>query len=307
MLSKRHLSRLVHEGHVDDWDDPRLPTLRGLRRRGYPPAAIRDFARRIGVTKRDNTVEFAMLEHFAREVLNRTAERRMAVLRPLKLVIKNYPPDQVEHLEAVNNPEDAGAGTRAVPFTRELFIERDDFMENPPRKFFRLAPGREVRLRYAYFVTCREVVRDATGAIEELHCTYDPESRGGNAPDGRRVKATLHWVSARHARPADVHLYHPLFLEADPRGGGDAFEHLNPTSREELHDCMVEPAVADLTVGTTVQFERQGYFCLDTASRPGRLVLNRTVALRDSWAKVARRNPRRTDDDRGTGPRPTRV
>jgi glutaminyl-tRNA synthetase len=290
VLSKRRLSRLVDEGHVGDWDDPRLPTLRGLRRRGYPPEAIRDFASRIGVTKRDNTVEFAMLEHCAREVLNRTAERRMAVLRPLKLVIENYPPDRVERLNAVNNPEDAGAGTRTVPFTRELFIERDDFMEDPPRKFFRLAPGREVRLRYAYFVTCRDVVRDATGAIVELRCTYDPETRGGNAPDGRKVKATLHWVSARHARPADVHLYGPLFLEADPGSDGDAFDHLNPQSREILRDCKVEPAVADLAPDTTVQFERQGYFCLDRSSGPDRTVLNRTVALRDTWAKVARRN-----------------
>ena len=290
VLSKRRLSRLVDEGHVNDWDDPRLPTLRGLRRRGYPAEAIRDFARRVGVTKRDNTVEIAMLEHCAREVLNRTAERRMAVLRPLKLVIDNYPPDQVEHLDAVNNPEDAGAGTRTVPFARELFIERDDFMEDPPRKFFRLAPGREVRLRYAYFVTCREAVRDATGAIIELRCTYDPETRGGNAPDGRRVKATLHWVSARHARPADVHLYGPLFLEAEPGSDGDAFDHLNPQSREVLHDCQAEPAVAELAPDTTVQFERQGYFCLDRSSGPDRLVLNRTVALRDTWAKVARRN-----------------
>ena len=289
VLSKRRLSRLVDEGHVDDWDDPRLPTLRGLRRRGYPAEAIRDFARRIGVTKRDNTVEIAMLEHCAREVLNRTAERRMAVLRPLKLVIENYPPDRVEHLDAVNNPEDAGAGTRTVPFTRELFIERDDFMEDPPRKFFRLAPGREVRLRYAYFVTCREAVRDATGAVVELRCTYDPETRGGNAPDGRRVKATLHWVSARHARPADVHLYGPLFLEADPGSDGDAFDHLNPQSREVLRGCQLEPSVAELAPDTTVQFERQGYFCLDRSSGPDRLVLNRTVALRDTWAKVARR------------------
>jgi len=290
VLSKRRLSRLVDEGHVEDWDDPRLPTLRGFRRRGYPPEAIRDFARRIGVTKRDNTVEFAMLEHCAREVLNRTAERRMAVLRPLKLVIENFPPDQVDHLEAVNNPEDPTAGTRTVPFTRELFIERDDFMEDPPRKFFRLAPGREVRLRYAYFVTCREVVRDDTGAIVELRCTYDPETRGGNAPDGRKVKATLHWVSAPHARTADVHLYGPLFLDADPGNDGDAFDHLNPSSREILSNCRVEPAVADLSGGTTVQFERQGYFCLDQTSRPDGLVLNRTVALRDTWAKVARRH-----------------
>ena len=290
VLSKRRLSRLVDEGHVEDWDDPRLPTLRGFRRRGYPPEAIRDFARRIGVTKRDNTVEFAMLEHCAREVLNRTAERRMAVLRPLKLVIENFPPDQVDHLEAVNNPEDPTAGTRTVPFTRELFIESDDFMEDPPRKFFRLAPGREVRLRYAYFVTCREVVRDDAGAIVELRCTYDPETRGGNAPDGRKVKATLHWVSAPHARTADVHLYGPLFLDADPGSDGDAFDHLNPSSREILSSCRVEPAVADLSGGTTVQFERQGYFCLDQTSRPDGLVLNRTVALRDTWAKVARRN-----------------
>ena len=292
VLSKRRLSRLVEEGHVDDWDDPRLPTLRGLRRRGYPAEAIRDFARRIGVTKRDNTVEFAMLEHCAREVLNRIAQRRMAVLRPLKVVIENYPEDKVDHLDAVNNPEDAAAGTRPVPFTRELFIERDDFMEDPPRKFFRLAPGREVRLRYAYLVTCREVVKDAAGNVVELRCTYDPETRGGNAPDGRRVKGTLHWVSGQHALPAKVHMYGPLFLCSDPASEGNAFDHLNPTSREVLSGCMAEPAVADLPPGTTVQFERQGYFCPDRDSRPDRLVMNRTVALRDSWAKMTRRDQR---------------
>ena len=289
VLSKRRLSRLVDEQHVDDWDDPRLPTLRGLRRRGYPPEAIRDFARRIGVTKRDNTVEFALLEHCAREVLNRTAERRMAVLRPLKLVVENYPADEVDRLAAVNNPEDAAAGTRQVPFARELFIERGDFMEDPPRKFFRLAPGREVRLRYAYLVTCRDVVKDATGEIVELRCTYDPDSRGGNAPDGRRVRGTLHWVSAQHALPAEVHQYGPLFLDSEPGADADPFEHLNPASRERLDGCKVEPALADLAAGTTVQFERQGYFCLDRTSRTDRLVLNRTVALRDSWARTVQR------------------
>ncbi len=289
VLSKRRLSRLVDEQHVDDWDDPRLPTLRGLRRRGYPPEAIRDFARRIGVTKRDNTVEFALLEHCAREVLNRTAERRMAVLRPLKLVVENYPADEVDHLAAVNNPEDATAGTRQVPFARELFIERDDFMEDPPRKFFRLAPGREVRLRYAYLVTCRDVVKDAAGEIVELRCTYDPDSRGGNAPDGRRVRGTLHWVSAQHALPAKVHQYGPLFLDAELGTDADPFEHLNPASRDRLDGCKVEPALADLALGTTVQFERQGYFCLDRTSRSDRLVLNRTVALRDSWARTVQR------------------
>ena len=291
VLSKRRLSRLVDEQHVDDWDDPRLPTLRGLRRRGYPPEAIRDFARRIGVTKRDNTVEYALLEHCVREVLNRTAERRMAVLRPLKLVVENYPVDEVDHLAAVNNPEDAAAGTRQVPFTRELFIERDDFMEDPPRKFFRLAPGREVRLRYAYLVTCRAVVKDAAGEIVELRCTYDPASRGGNAPDGRRVRGTLHWVSAQHALPAEIRQYGPLFLDADPGAGADPFEHLNPSSCERLAGCRVEPALADLAPGTTVQFERQGYFCLDRTSRSDRLVLNRTVALRDSWARTLQRRP----------------
>ena len=291
VLSKRRLSRLVDEQHVDDWDDPRLPTLRGLRRRGYPPEAIRDFARRIGVTKRDNTVEYALLEHCVREVLNRTAERRMAVLRPLKLVVENYPVDEVDHLAAVNNPEDTAAGTRQVPFTRELFIERDDFMEDPPRKFFRLAPGREVRLRYAYLVTCREVVKDAAGDIVELRCTYDPDSRGGNAPDGRRVRGTLHWVSAQHALPAEIRQYGPLFLDADPGAGADPFEHLNPSSCETLADCRVEPTLADLAPGTTVQFERQGYFCLDRTSRSDRLVLNRTAALRDSWARTLQRRP----------------
>ena len=244
------------------------------------------------MTKRDNTVEFAMLEHCAREVLNRSAQRRMVVLRPLKLVIENYPQEKVEYLDAINNPEDAAAGTRLIPFTRELFIERDDFMEDPPRKFFRLAPGREVRLRYAYLVTCREIVKDADGTIVELRCSYDPDTRGGNAPDGRRVKGTLHWVSARQALPAEVHLYGPLFLQPDPGSEGDAFDYLNPTSREVLTGCMAEPAVADLSSDTTVQFERQGYFCPDRDCRPGQLVLNRTVALRDSWAKMARRDQR---------------
>ncbi len=296
VLSKRRLSRLVEEGHVDGWDDPRLPTLKGLRRRGYPPAAIREFVRRIGVTKRDNTVESALLEHCAREVLNRTANRRMAVLRPLRLVVENYPADTVEHLEAVNNPEDPASGTRRVPFARELYIEQDDFMEDPPRKFFRLAPGREIRLRYAYLVTCRDVVRDASGEITEIRCTYDPDTRGGNAPDNRRVRGTLHWVSAQHAVAARVHLYGPLFLCPDPGTADDAFAQLNPSSREVLAGCRLEPGLADLALGTTVQFERQGYFCLDRTSRPDHLVVNRTVALRDSWARAVEKDPRRSGD-----------
>ncbi len=296
VLSKRRLDRLVREGHVDGWDDPRLPTLRGLRRRGYPPAAIRDFVRRIGVTKRDNMVELAMLEHCAREVLNRTADRRMAVLRPLKMVVENYPSDLVEHLEAVNNPEDRTAGTRLIPFARELYIEQDDFMENPPRNFFRLSPGREVRLRYAYLVTCRDVVKNASGEIVELRCTYDPDTRGGQAPDSRRVRGTLHWVSAQHALSATVRLYRPLFLCPDPGGAdGSACDWPDPSSEEVLDGCRIEPVLAELTPDTTVQFERRGYFCLDRTSRPGHLVMNRTVALRDSWNRTERQNARSTE------------
>ena len=290
VLSKRRLIQLVREGHVSGWDDPRMPTLRGLRRRGVPPAALRDFAHRIGVAKAHNVVEVALLEHCVRELLNKTAERRMAVLRPLKLVIENYPEGKSEELEAVNNPEDETAGSRKVPFSRELFIEREDFMEDPPKKFFRLAPGREVRLRYAYFVTCREAVKDASGEVVELRCTYDPETRGGDAPDGRKVKATLHWVSAAHGVPGEVRLYDHLFTRPDSGAaggvGGDVLDDLNPDSLVTLADCRLEPSLAAAAVGEPLQFERQGYFCLDPDATRERPVFNRTVGLRDTWARI---------------------
>ena len=286
VLSKRRLIRLVRDGHVRGWDDPRMPTLAGLRRRGIPPAAIRDFAGRIGVTKNDGLVEVGLLEHCVRELLNRTAERRLGVLRPLKVVIEDYPEGETEALEAINNPEDASAGTREVPFSREIYIERDDFMEAPPRKFFRLAPGREVRLRYAYLITCREAVKDSTGEVIELRCTYDPASRGGNAPDGRKVKATLHWVSAAHAAPAEVRLYDHLFTRPDPGADADILDDLNPNSVVTLHGCRLEPSLSEVPVGEPVQFERQGYFCLDPDSTPGSPVFSRIVQLRDTWAKI---------------------
>ncbi len=286
VLSKRVLLRLVNEGHVRGWDDPRMPTISGLRRRGFPAEGIRDFAAMIGVAKADSVVEVGMLEHAVRDVLNRTAYRRFAVLRPLKVVIENYPDGQVEEMDVANNPEAASAGTRRVPFTRELWIERDDFMEDPPAKFFRLAPGREVRLRAAYFVTCREVVKDAAGEIVELRCTYDPATRGGDAPDGRRPKATLHWISAGHAVPAEVRLYDHLFARPDPGAEGDLFADLNPDSETVLQGAFVEPSLAATPAGETVQFERLGYFCPDADSVPGRLVFNRTLTLKDTWAKV---------------------
>jgi glutaminyl-tRNA synthetase len=286
VLSKRKLLQLVNERHVGGWDDPRMPTLSGLRRRGYPPAGLRVFAERIGLAKRDSVVEVEMLDHCVREVLNREAPRRMAVLRPLKLVIENYPEGQVEQLDAVNNPEDAAAGTRKLPFSRELWIEREDFMEEPPKKFYRLAPGREVRLRYAYFVTCTRVVKDAAGEVVELRCSYDPATRGGDAPDGRRPKATLHWVSAAHAIEAEVRLYEHLFTREDPGADGDFLADINPRSLETLAGCKVEPSLGETPVGSTVQFERLGYFCPDPDSRPGRLVFNRTVTLKDTWAKL---------------------
>jgi glutaminyl-tRNA synthetase len=281
--------QLVEEGHVDGWDDPRMPTLCGLRRRGFPPAAIRDFCKRIGISKADNLVEVALLEHCARELLNKTAERRMAVLDPLKVVIENYPEGRTERLEAINNPEDAAAGTREVPFSRELYIEANDFMEEPPKKFFRLAPGREVRLRYAYFITCREAVKDADGKVVELRCTYDPETRGGNAPDGRKVKSTIHWVSAEHALAAEVRLYDNLFVKPVPGADGDVLDDLNPESLTVLENCRLEPSLAEAAVGVPVQFERQGYFAPDPDSTPGGLVFNRTVALRDTWAKIQKK------------------
>jgi glutaminyl-tRNA synthetase len=285
LLSKRVLNELVRGGHVSGWDDPRMPTLAALRRRGVPPEALREFVRRIGVAKANSVVDVAMFEHAIRDVLNRTALRRMAVLRPLKVVITNYPERQGEELEAVNHPDDPAAGTRLVPFGRELYVERDDFMENPPKKFFRLSPGREVRLRYAYFITCREVVKNAAGEPVELRCTYDPATRGGNAPDGRKVQATLHWVAAAAAVPAQVRLYNPLFAKPDPDAGNFAAD-LNPDSLEVLNDSMVEPALAGDNSDAVVQFERQGYFIRDRDSKPGRLVFNRTVGLRDSWVKA---------------------
>jgi len=286
VLSKRVLTELVRGGYVGGWDDPRMPTLAGLRRRGVPAVAIRDFVKRIGVAKANSTVDVAMLEFSIREHLNKSAERRMAVLRPLKVVIQNYPQGQSEELEALNHPDNPAAGTRRIKFGRELFIERDDFMENPPKKFFRLSPGAEVRLRYAYFITCREVVKNAAGEVVELHCTYDPATKGGNAPDGRKVKATMHWVSAADSVPAEVRLYNPLFIRPDPDPTYFDSE-LNPNSREVLNDARVEPALAEKTSGAPVQFERQGYFCPDADSAPDRLVFNRTVGLRDTWAKVA--------------------
>jgi glutaminyl-tRNA synthetase len=286
LLSKRVLTELVRGGHVQGWDDPRMPTLAGVRRRGVPPAALRDFVRRIGVAKANSIVDVTMLEHSIREVLNKSAQRRMAVLRPLKLVIDNYPEGQSEELDAVNHPDDPAAGTRRIRFGRELFIERDDFMENPPKKFFRLSPGREVRLRYAYFVTCREVIKNGTGDIVALRCTYDPATRGGNAPDGRKVQATMHWVSAADAISAEIRLYNPLFTRPDPNASNFTAD-LNPNSLEVLTDCKLEPALAAVMPEEGVQFERQGYFALDPDSSPQGLVFNRTVGLRDTWAKVS--------------------
>ena len=293
ILSKRKLLRLVEENHVSGWDDPRMPTLSGMRRRGYSAAAIRDFCKRIGVAKVNSTVDIALLQHCLRQDLNRRALRFMAVLRPLKVVIENYPEGQVEDLEAINNPEDPGAGTRRVPFSRELYVEATDFREDPPKKFFRLGPGREVRLRYGYFITCVNVVKDADGRVTELRCTYDPETRGGHAPDGRKVRGTIHWLSAAHARPAEVRLYDHLFTREDPdatNGQGDFLTNLNPESVQVLKDCRVEMALAALAPGLTCQFERQGYFCKDSVeSTPEALVFNRTVTLRDTWAKIEKR------------------
>jgi glutaminyl-tRNA synthetase len=286
VLSKRFLTELVRHGRVSGWDDPRMPTLAALRRRGVPPAAIRDFVRRVGIARANSVVDVGMFEHSIREVLNKNAERRMAVLRPLKLVIENYPAGAIEELDAVNHPENPAAGTRRIPFGRELYVEREDFMEHPPKNFYRLSAGREVRLRYGYLVTCREVVKNAAGEVVELICTYDPATRGGNAPDGRKVRATLHWVSAAHAVPAEIRLYNPLFTRPDPGANGDLIADLNPHSLETLTESRVEPALADTKPGEPVQFERQGYFCQDVDSAPNRLVFNRTVGLRDSWAKA---------------------
>ncbi len=295
VLSKRKLLQLVEEGHVDGWDDPRMPTLSGLRRRGYTPQAIRDFCNHIGVSKTNSIIDLALLEHFIRKDLNQRAPRVLGVLRPLRVVITNYPEGQEEELEAINNPEDETMGTRMVPFSRVLYIEQDDFREVPPPKYRRLIPGREVRLRYGYFITCVDVVKDEkTGEIVELHCTYDPETRGGNAPDGRKVKATLHWVSAAHAIEVETRLYDRLFLANNPddvEEGLDFKSNLNPNSLEILKGCYVEQSLADAVPGRIYQFERQGYFCVDPiASQNGKLVFNRTISLRDSWAKIAKKN-----------------
>jgi glutaminyl-tRNA synthetase len=291
VMSKRKFLELVEEGHVAGWDDPRMPTVSGLRRRGYTPESIRKFCERIGMAKRDSMVDIALLEHCLREDLNKRAPRVMGVLHPLRVVIDNYPEDRVEELDAVNNPEDPGMGTRKVPFSRVLYIERDDFREDPPKKFFRLAPGREVRLRYAYYITCVGVVKDEkTGDVVELHCTYDPETRGGDSPDGRKVKATLHWVSADHSLEAEVRLYDHLFTKANPgdeKDGNDYKSCLNPNSLQKLTSCRVEPNLAGTAPGSIYQFERQGYFCVDSVdSSDEKLVFNRAVSLRDTWARI---------------------
>ena len=286
LLSKRVLTGLVRGGHVGGWDDPRMPTIAGYRRRGVPPEAIRDFIKRIGVAKANSQVDLGVLDFSVREALNKTAWRRMAVLKPIKVVIENYPEEMSEELEAVNHPDDEAAGSRKIAFTRELYIERDDFMEVPEKKFFRMAPGREVRLRYAYFVTCKDVVKNAAGEVTELRCTYDPASKGGNSPDGRKVKATIHWVSAAHSIPAEVRLYNPLFNDPNPSADPEAFaSQINPQSLEVLTDARLEPSLAEAKLGVPVQFERQGYFCLDRDSGYAKLVFNRTIGLRDTYAK----------------------
>ena len=286
VTSKRKLLQLVKENHVKSWDDPRMPTICGIRRRGYTPEAVRAFCERVGVSKYEGTIDMAWLEDALREDLNKRAERRLAVLRPLRVVLTNYPDGQVEEVDAVNNPEDAAAGTRRMPFSKVLYIEQDDFREDPPKQFFRLAPGREVRLRWGYFIKCDEVVKDAAGNVVELRCTYDPATRGGNAPDGRKVQATIHWVAAARSVPSEIRLYNPLFTRPDPGAGGDLLADLNPDSLEVLSEARVEPALAADNDPAPVQFERQGYFCRDPDSTPGRPVFNRTVGLRDSWAKV---------------------
>jgi len=293
VLSKRYLSILVKEGYVSGWDDPRMPTIRGLRRRGYTPEAIKDFCERIGVARRNSLVDVALLEHCVREDLNKRAPRAMAVLRPLKLVIDNYPDDQVEELDAVNNPEDPSMGTRKVPFSKILYIERDDFRENPPKDYYRLAPGREVRLRYGYYVTCVDVVKDDKGDIVEIHCTYDPATRGGWSPDGRKVKGTIHWVSARHAVPVEVRLYDHLFTREDMTNldeGEDFRKYINPNSLQVIYPCYVEPSLANAPPESRYQFERLGYFAVDPVdSRKDRLVFNRIVTLKDTWSKIEKR------------------
>jgi glutaminyl-tRNA synthetase len=292
LLSKRKLLQLVQEGRVRGWDDPRMPTLSGIRRRGYTPEAVRKFVGAIGVSKTNGSIELAMLEHFVREDLNKRAPRVMAVLRPLKVVIDNYPEIQVDELDAVNNPEDESAGTRKIPFSRVLYIEQDDFREVPPPKYFRLSPGHEVRLRYGYFVTCTSVVKNDKGEVVEVHCTYDPASKGGNSPDGRKVKSTIHWVSAAHAVNAEVRIYENLFTKENPSDvepGQDVLDNLNPKSLEIIADAKVEPSLANAAAGARYQFERLGYFCADPDSKPGKPVFNRTVALKDAWARVEKK------------------
>ncbi len=293
MMSKRRLLELVAEGHVDGWDDPRMPTISGLRRRGYTPAAIRNFCERIGVTKFNSLTDIALLEHCVREDLNKKSQRVMAVLDPLRVVIENYPEGEVDELDAINNPEDPEMGTRSVFFSREIYIERDDFLEDPPKKFFRLGPGREVRLRYGYYITCVDAIKDPdTGEIVELRCTYDPETRGGSSPDGRKVKGTIHWVSVAHALNAEVRLYDRLFTDENPLGSENPDNYtdlMNPESLTVLKPCKVEPSTRDAVPGDKYQFERQGYFCVDNDSSPGNLIFNRTVALRDSWSKIAKK------------------
>lgn len=292
VMSKRRLLELVKEGHVKGWDDPRMPTLCGLRRRGFTPESIRNFAERVGVAKRDSVVDIALLEHAVREDLNKRAPRAMAVLRPLKVTIENYPESQVEELDCINNPEDPTMGTRKVPFSRVLYIERDDFREDPPKKFYRLAPGREVRLRYAYFIKCIDVIKDSSGEVTEVRCTYDPATKGGDSPDGRKVKATLHWVSAEHAISAQIRLYDHLFTREDPYEAGDGEtwrDNVNSNSLEVLKDCRLEPMLGGVKPGDRFQFERQGYFCADQDSAKGKLIFNRTVGLRDTWAKIAKK------------------
>ncbi len=283
ILSKRHLTQFVRDKHVAGWDDPRMPTIAGMRRRGIPPEALKDFVKRAGVARANSVVDIAMFDACVREYLNKSAPRYMAVLKPLKVVIENYPEGSGEELECVNNPEDPAAGSRKVPFSRELYIEQDDFMENPPKKFFRLSPGQEVRLRYAYFITCREAIKNAAGEVIELRCTYDPATRGGNAPDGRKVKATMHWVSAAHAKTAEVRIYNPLFTRPDPGADGNPVDDLNPASLEVIKEAYLEPALVTDDIKGTIQFERLGYFCRDTD--PG-LIFNRTIGLRDTYAKA---------------------
>jgi len=284
----------VQEKHVSGWDDPRMPTLSGIRRRGYTPEAIRNFCNSIGVSKTNGSIELAMLEHFVREDLNKRALRVMGVLRPLKVVIDNYPEGKSEEMDAINNPEDASAGSRKVPFARVLYIEQDDFREEPPTGYFRLSPGREVRLRYAYFVTCTSVVKNEKGEVIEVHCTYDPASRGGNSPDGRKVKSTIHWVSAEHAVDTEVRIYDNLFVKENPaevEEGKDVLSNLNPRSLEVIPNAKLEPSMANVAAGGQYQFERLGYFCVDPDSKPGKPVFNRTVALKDAWARVEKKQP----------------